>query len=150
MEMDLKERLKENGYKLTTQRRVILDVVNENTGKHLSSEDIFDSVKDKYPEIGLATVYRTLQLLEEVGIISKINFDDGCNRYELANPGKQHSHHHLICMSCDKVIEVQEDLLDSIEKEISEKNNFIIMDHNLKFYGYCSECKNKNKNKDKK
>lgn len=59
---DLKIKLKENGYKLTTQRRVILDVILENQGKHLSPEEIYDSVRDKYPEIGLATIYRTLQL----------------------------------------------------------------------------------------
>ncbi|KUK08004.1 MAG: Fe2+/Zn2+ uptake regulation protein, partial [Caldanaerobacter subterraneus] len=65
----LKEKLKEKGFKLTTQRRVILDVIMENKDKHLSSEEIYDLVKRKYPEIGLATVYRTLQLFEELGLV---------------------------------------------------------------------------------
>lgn len=139
--MDIKDRLKEKGYKLTTQRRAVIDVVIQKVGHHLSSEDIFNLVKERYPEIGLATVYRTLQMLEEIGLITRLNFDDGCNRYELAEENNKHSHHHLICKGCEKVIEVQEDLLEALEKVVSEKNDFQIVDHSVKFYGYCRECR---------
>ncbi len=95
----LKEQLKEKGYKLTTQRRIILDVILENQGKHLSPEEIYEKVRGKFPEIGLATVYRTLQLFEELNIIYKLNFNDGCSRYELNTNNGDHQHHHLICLN---------------------------------------------------
>ncbi|KGG81466.1 Fur family transcriptional regulator [Caloranaerobacter azorensis] len=137
----LKEQLKEKGYKLTTQRRIILDVILENQGKHLSPEEIYEKVRGKFPEIGLATVYRTLQLFEELNIIYKLNFNDGCSRYELNTNNGDHQHHHLICLNCGKVIEVQLDLLEALEEEIEKSREFKIVDHNLKFFGYCKDCK---------
>ena len=137
---ELKSRLKENGYKLTTQRRIILDVILENQGHHLSPEEIYDRVKDKYPEIGLATVYRTLQLLEELNIIYKLNFNDGCSRYEINSNSNDHRHHHLICLNCGKVIEVKMDLLENLEEKIEKEGKFKIVDHNVKFFGYCENC----------
>jgi Fur family ferric uptake transcriptional regulator len=138
---DIKEKLKKKGYKLTTQRRAILDSIVSNQGNHLSSEEIYDIVKLKYPEIGLATVYRTLQLLEQINVISKVNFDDGCSRYELNTNSKDHHHHHLICLGCGKVMEVKLDLLENLEHEIEKEGKFKIVDHNVKFFGYCSKCK---------
>lgn len=137
----LKTKLKEKGYKLTTQRRVILDVILENHGGHLSPEEIYDSVRDKYPEIGLATVYRTLQLFEQLNIIYKLNFNDGCSRYELSSSSNDHQHHHLICLNCGKVLEVELDLLENLELEIEKQKEFKVLDHNVKFFGYCKDCK---------
>lgn len=137
----LKYKLKEKGYKLTTQRRIVFDVFIENQGKHLSPEEIYDEVKGKYPEIGLATVYRTLQLLEELDIVYKLNFNDGCSRYELNTNKDDHHHHHLICLGCGKVIEVQLDLLENLEEEVEKEGEFKIVDHNVKFFGYCKDCK---------
>lgn len=140
----LKELLKVEGYKLTPQRRAVLEAMLISEGKHLSTEEIYDIVKQDCPEIGLATVYRTVQLLEKMGVLSRINFDDGCNRYELVHSHEDHHHHHLVCMSCGKVEEVEDDLLDPIEKEIEQKYNFRITNHNVKFFGYCNVCKDKN------
>lgn len=137
---NIKDILKGEGYKLTFQRRAILDIMVEKKGSHLSPEEIYDLVKVKYPEIGLATVYRTLQLFEQMNIVCKLNFDDGCNRYELNNNTGDHHHHHLICLNCGKVIEVKMDLLESLEQEIEKEGKFKIVDHNVKFFGYCSDC----------
>ncbi len=137
----LKDQLKEKGYKLTPQRRATLDTIIENQGKHLSTEEIYDMVKEKCPEIGLATVYRTLQLLDELDVISKINFDDGCSRYELNTHQDDHQHHHLICLKCGNVIEVEVDLMDALESEIEKNYNFEIRDHKVKFFGYCNKCR---------
>ncbi|SNX55328.1 Fur family transcriptional regulator [Thermoanaerobacterium sp. RBIITD] len=139
---DIKESLKRKGFKLTTQRRAILDVIIENREKHLSSEEIYDLVKEKYPEIGLATVYRTLQLFDDLGVIYKLNFDDGRSRYELYH-NEDHQHHHLICLKCGSVIEMEGDLLENLEEAIESTKNFEIVDHNVKFFGYCSKCKAK-------
>lgn len=139
----LKKQLKDKGYKLTPQRRAVLDVIIENEGKHLTTEEIYELVKKGCPEIGLATVYRTLQLLEEINLIFKLNLDDGRNRYELAHDEEDHHHHHLICVKCGSVTEVEGDLLDALENKIEQKYKFDITNHILKFFGYCSNCREK-------
>ncbi|OFI05424.1 ferric uptake regulation protein [Clostridium acetireducens DSM 10703] len=139
----LRNSLKEKGYKLTPQRRAIVDIIIRNEGKHLTTEELYDLVKKECPEIGLATVYRTLQLLEEIGVVCKLDLHDGCSRYELIHEEENHQHHHLICSNCEKVIEVREDLLENLEKDIEEKYNFKISNHSVKFYGICSECLSK-------
>jgi Fur family ferric uptake transcriptional regulator len=136
----LKKRLKDKGYKLTPQRRAVLDAIMINEGKHLTTEEIFDVVKKDCPEIGLATVYRTLQMLEEVNLICKMNLDDSRNRYELVHDEEDHHHHHLICRKCGKVMEVEGDLLEALEKEIERKYHFVISNHILKFFGTCNKC----------
>lgn len=137
---NLKERLKDKGFKLTRQRRNIIEVLLEKKGEHLTSEEIYDIVKVSCPEIGLATVYRTLQVLDGLGYINKLNLDDGCVRYELNLNTDAHNHHHLICNKCGKIIEVQEDLLDPVEENISKKYEFKITNHDLKFHGICKDC----------
>ncbi len=137
---NLKLILKEKGYKLTPQRRSILDEIIKNEGSHLTTEEIYDLVKVNCPEIGLATVYRTVQLLEEMEVLYKLDLDDGCSRYELCDEDESHQHHHLICQNCGKVIEVEGDLLEELEQGIEKKYNFKIKNHSLKFYGICDNC----------
>jgi Fur family ferric uptake transcriptional regulator len=128
---------------LTPQRRAIVDNIINSEGKHLTAEEIYDLVKEDCPEIGLATVYRTIVLLEELGIVSRLDLGDGCSRYEIVHEEESHQHHHLICTSCGNVIEVEGDLLDSLEENIEQKYKFKIKNHSLKFYGTCSECDKK-------
>lgn len=139
----LKNNLKEKGYKLTPQRRAIVDIIISNEGKHLTTEELYDLVKVECPEIGLATVYRTVQLLDEMGVICKLELDDGCNRYELVHEEENHQHHHLICTNCGKVIEVEDDLLEVLEQDIQTKYEFKVKNHSVKFYGLCKECNSK-------
>ena len=139
---DICVELKNKEYKLTPQRRIILKVFLEKDSSHLSAEELYSIVKESYPEIGLATVYRTLDLLAELGILQKMDFGDGKSRFEL-NDEDVHHHHHLICISCGKVQEFELDLLESLEDSIHENMGFEIINHRLKFYGYCSECKGK-------
>lgn len=136
--------LDENGYKTTNQRSLIFDILNENKDKHLSTEEVYDLIKDKNPKIGIATIYRTLQLFEEIGLVYKHNFDDGPLRYEiLSNSDEVHQHHHLLCNKCGKIIEVKEDLMNSLEEIIEKQYNFEILNHVVKFTGICSQCRNK-------
>ncbi|MGL4730480.1 MAG: Fur family transcriptional regulator [Clostridium sp.] len=140
---DLKEVLKEKGYKLTPQRRAILTGIINSEGSHLTAEELYDLVKSECPDIGLATVYRTVQLLEDMGVVCKLDLDDGRSRYELCQGEDNHQHHHLICSACGRVIEVQGDLLDEIEEVIEDKYKFKIENHSLKFYGICEACNKK-------
>ena len=120
----------------------------ENKDRHMTAEDIYELVKEDYPEIGLATIYRTVQLLLEMQLVDRINLDDGCVRYEIGETldgtGKHH-HHHLICKTCGKVLPFKDDLLDELERHIEEETGFHVLDHELKFYGQCSECRKKQK-----
>ena len=136
----LKEDLKNKGYKLTPQRRAIVDTIVESEGKHLTAEEIYDEVKKSCPEIGLATVYRTILLLEDIGILSRLHLNDGCSRYELVHSDEEHRHHHLVCNKCKKVFEVQDDLLEELEERIEKTYKFKILDHSVKFFGICSDC----------
>ncbi len=140
-EQELKELLKQCGYKFTGQRGAVLEVLVRYRGKHLSTEEIYTCVRDTNPEIGLATVYRTLTLLDRLGLVMKLDLDDGFSRYELARHNEDHRHHHLICSNCGSVSEVEEDLLDSLEEQILLKNDFLVKDHRVKFYGLCSYCR---------
>ncbi len=136
----IKTLLEKNGYKLTQQRRAALEVILRNEGKHLSTEEIYLAIKKDIPDIGLATVYRTMLILEEIDILHKHTFDDGKYRYEINHADEDHRHHHLTCRGCSKVIEVEEDLLDDLEDKIEKKYKFKILDHNLTFIGFCDEC----------
>lgn len=138
--VDFWQQLNANGYKITAQRRAILDVLSKHKGKHLSVEEIFELVKGNYSGIGVATVYRTLPLLERMALLNKIILDDGCIKYELSNTNEVHFHHHLICVMCGSISEVQEDMLEGLEEQIFKKSSFVIKNHKVKFYGYCKAC----------
>lgn len=135
MEKQFKER------RLTPQRKLVLQIFLENKDRHLSAEEVYQFSRDKNEEIGMATIYRTLELLEGLGLLRKMNFGDGRSRYELTpRDVSEHHHHHLLCLSCNRIFEVEEDLLHQLEKIIEEKHQFSITNHNLHFFGYCRNC----------
>ena len=139
---EIKLYLKSKGYKLTAQRECILGIIIENKDKHLTVDEIYKYVYEKNRTIGIATVYRTILLFEELGVISKLIFDDRIIRYELSSFDEEHTHHHLICVKCNKIMEVKEDLLEELEKQVEDKYEFKILDHNLKILGICNKCNN--------
>ena len=137
------------GYRLTVPRQVILEVLNM-TEKHLSAEDVYLQVKKIYPNIGLTTVYRTLELLVKMGLVFKFDFGDGRARYELSEgPKGVRHHHHLVCTNCGGAIDYTDfideevELLNRTEKGLSKKYNFKITNHLIQFYGLCDSCRNK-------
>lgn len=138
--LTFKEELKVRGLRFTAQRKAVLDAIIQNDGKHLSSEEIYDLVKINSPEIGVATVYRTLMLLENMGFVHRIDLDDGKHRYEVSRNEEDHLHHHLICIQCGSIFEVKYDLLESLEDQILKENNFLVKNHSVKFYGFCGYC----------
>lgn len=140
---EIKEKLKKNGYKLTNQRLLVIEVILENSGDHLTSEGIYELVKKEDPAVGLATVYRNLKLFTKIGILTKLNIGDGCSRYEINRSENSHHHHHLICKKCGKIFEVEDDALEILEEEIEKKYDFKVTNHKVKFYGICKECLNK-------
>ena len=141
---DLKRKLQERQHKMTPQRREVLKIFLDRPGEHLSAEDVHGILRQRQSDIGLATVYRSLELLSGLGILLKMEFGDGCSRYEVnTTDPTAHHHHHLICLSCGKVIEFEEDLLDDLEHKIASQSGFKIENHEAKFFGYCKECQEK-------
>jgi len=135
------------GFRLTTAREAILNILT-NTDKHLSAEDIYITIHANNPAIGLTTIYRTLELLEQTGIIYKFEFGHGRAKYELSeeNSNKKH-HHHLICKKCRKIVdysefaETEREYIEKAEAGLGKKYGFDIDDHLIHFYGTCPECK---------
>lgn len=138
-----KQLLKDRGLKVTRQRLVVLEAIASCPEEHLTAEEIFALVKGNCPDIGLATVYRTIQLLNELHLIDRINFDDGFVRYEIgtvSDSEQKHRHHHLICLKCGKVISFRDDLLEELEGKIADTTGFSVVNHEVKLYGFCKEC----------
>jgi Fur family transcriptional regulator, ferric uptake regulator len=140
------------GYRFTMPRKVIIDVLQK-TKKHLSAEEIYFEAHKLVPQVGLTTVYRTLDLLTDMGVISKCDFGDGRARYELIDGSKEeHHHHHLVCTKCKSVIDYSEfideelEFLKRAEKGLSKKYSFDIQDHIIQFYGICEKCAKGKKN----
>ena len=120
-------------YKLTPQREIIFQILANHSGRHLSADDIAGMC----PGIGLSTIYRTLELFSKLDIVQKLDFSDGCLRYELSG---HHSHHqHLICVGCGKVRELTVPLPDHFNPAL-EPDHFTVLDYRLYFYGYCEDC----------
>lgn len=141
----LRQRLTNAGFRLTWPRQVILDVLGQNP-QHLSAEEIFFHVHQFYPGIGMATVYRTLDLLTRTGLVFKFDFGDGRSRYELASEAAKGPHHHMICTGCGRIIDFghsideEGELIAALGKELSEKHGFKINSHRIHFYGLCQDC----------
>jgi len=144
MKHDISEwerRIRDMGYRMTPQRRAVLRVIGENAGSHLNSHEVYKLVKDCCPEVGIATVYRTLAMLAEQGFLSATQFGDGAVRYEILDPKEEHHHHHLICLGCGSIEGFEEDLMGQVEKRIQEAKGFDIVNHQVKFYGLCQKCR---------
>lgn len=131
--------LHDKDYKLTPQRRIVIKCLVENASAHLSAEDVYGLVRVEHPEIGLATVYRTLDLLAALGILQKVNFGDGRSRFEFCE--EVHHHHHMVCVRCGGVTEFAEDFLEPLERALWQQNGFKVLDHEVKFFGVCRQCR---------
>ncbi|WP_034549970.1 Fur family transcriptional regulator [Carnobacterium funditum] len=140
MLITIKEKLHSAGYKLTPQREATIKILLEKETEHMSAEEIYLAVKKKNSDIGLATVYRTLEILSEMEVVNKISFDDGLVRYDLKQEGDRHFHHHLLCLKCGGIEEIFEDLLETVEQDVEKRFNFQIKDHRLTFHGICKKC----------
>lgn len=139
----IQEVLKRKGYKMTPQRQVILQAFLDYPTEHLSAEDVLAIVRKQVESLGLATVYRTLELFSELGVLHKMDFGDGRGRYEMSSLEDSHYHHHLVCLNCGIVKEFEDDLLDDVEAAITKREKFLIIDHQLKLFGHCESCQKK-------
>jgi len=141
--------LKQCGCKMTKPRKMVLDYLSK-TAEHLTIDDIYFKLRKKGQDIGLTTVYRTVEILVQNGILNKFDIGDGKARYELAfDTSSEDHHHHLICCCCGMIINYNDfiddeiNLLKKIENELSKKHKFKILNHIIQFQGLCEKCSKK-------
>lgn len=135
MSTDLIRRLRDAGYKITPPRLAVLEVI-QCEGEHLNPNEILTRAQAIHPQTGRATVYRTLELLTQLGIVRPIYVGENGPTYIRAEGG----HHHLVCSRCGRVIDFEQCVADSMERELEERFGFHIKSHLLEFYGLCAHC----------
>jgi Fur family ferric uptake transcriptional regulator len=141
---ELKRILKEKQLKFTRQREMVLQALYENSG-HYSPEELHRLIQEKFPEtrVGIATVYRTLGLLEEEGLADSISFGKEGKRYEI---GLKKHHDHLVCIRCGKIIEFFDETIEKQQESVARKFDFEMTGHAMKIIGICKECRKNPKN----
>jgi len=129
--------LKNAGLKVTLPRMKILEYLELSDVRHQSAEDIYKKLLSDGEEIGLATVYRVLTQFEAAGLVSRLNFEGGHAVFEL---NRQGHHDHIVCVSCGKVEEFYDDIIESQQLKVASNKGYSITEHSLTLYGKCPEC----------
>jgi Fur family ferric uptake transcriptional regulator len=129
------ELLRERGSRLTPQRRAILRIIREHEG-HLSADEIYDLARREVPRLSLSTVYRTLDLLKELDLVSELQLAGDHSRYE----AQSQEHQHLVCLSCGKVVEFQCAHCTAVHQRLASEHGFSITGGRVEIFGYCEEC----------
>ena len=130
--------LRQQGYKLTPQRRAMLSVIALSRD-HFTPTDIHNRVCQEHPDIGLVTVYRTLHIFAELGFICEVHTGGSRRSYVMRRPSEHH--HHLICSHCGLVIDFADCDLGELEQRLSQETGFEIESHLLEFSGCCRNCR---------
>ncbi len=130
------EALREQGYRITPQRQLILAALQQ-SNDHISAEEIHARILDKYPHVNISTVYRTLELLKNLDLVTETDLGSGLFRYHFADKGH---HHHLICEKCGTTTEVDESLLLPIKRTVFNEYGFRANISHLAIFGRCSKC----------
>ena len=130
------DRLSKQGYRLTPQRIMILSAI-ENSDSHISAEEIYAQIVAKYPNVNISTVYRTLELLKRLGMVTETDLGEGRVRY---HPAEKGHHHHVVCRECGAIIDLDESLLASLKSTLLREYKFIADLRHLAILGRCVNC----------
>ena len=133
---DIIGKLGEQGYRLTPQRMMILSAI-ENSDNHISAEEIYAQVITKYPHVNISTVYRTMELLKRLGLVTETDLGGGRVRYHPADKGH---HHHLVCRECGAIIDLDESVLFPLRNVLLRDYKFIANLKHLAIFGRCVSC----------
>lgn len=134
---DIIRKLSKQGYRLTPQRMMILEAV-ERADSHISAEDIYTQILARYPHINISTVYRTLELLKELGLVTETDLGDGRVRYHSMKKGR---HHHLVCQKCGAIIDLDESVLSPLKVALLREYKFSAGLRHLAIFGRCANCR---------
>lgn len=132
-----KSQLQASGYRLTEPRRAVVETV-ASSQQVLSPLDIYERAHQRYAKLGLVTVYRTLEKLEELGLVQRVHQDTGCQAFAASTPGHQHL---LVCQRCGRVEYFSGDQLDRLIAEVASESGYQIREHWLQLFGLCSQCR---------
>ena len=130
------ERLRERDCRITPQRIALLRILAADEG-HSSASHLYQQLKAQFPTTSLATVYKTLNLLKEMGEVVEMGFSDDDNRYDGARP---YPHPHLICVQCRKIVDTDTALASSLVEKVAADSGYQIVGHRLDLFGLCPEC----------
>jgi Fur family transcriptional regulator, ferric uptake regulator len=133
----LKKRLRGQSRKITEPRAAILEILRRHPHP-LTNKEIFSAMPKN--QCDLATIYRSMHLLEKMGMVKRFDFGDGAARFELVGENDDGHHHHLICTKCSGVVEIEECFTEEIEKKMAAQNGFKAVTHKLEFFGLCPKC----------
>jgi Fe2+ or Zn2+ uptake regulation protein len=128
--------LQENGYRLTEARRAVVEIIQKST-RALTPVEVFDMARKKYRALGLVSVYRTLEKLEELHLVQRVHQPQGCQAFIAESSGHEHL---LLCQNCGQVTFFEGDDLDTLIKMISKKTGYLIREHWLQLFGLCQTC----------
>jgi Fur family ferric uptake transcriptional regulator len=134
----LLNQLVESGYRMTPQRSMIIAAI-ENSTNHISAEEIYASVVSKYPHVNISTVYRTLDLLKEKGLVTETNLGNGRVSYHPTGKGQ---HHHLVCHKCGGIIDLDETAFIDLKEMLRKRYGFLADLKHLAIFGSCTKCIN--------
>jgi len=139
---ELESYMAKRGLRSTEQRRIIIDTFFEQA-EHVTIDELLDKVRSLDARVGYATVYRTMKMLVDGGVVQEHKFGDGFTRYELAD---EHAHHdHLICLECGSITEFEEPLIEELQDRIAARYGFAVHAHKHELYGICKKCLKKPK-----
>lgn len=133
---DIAGELSKQGYRLTPQRMMILSAI-ENSDDHISAEEIYTQVVAKYPNVNISTVYRNLELLNKLGLVTETDMGEGRVRY---HPLEKGHHHHLVCRQCGAIIDLDESLLAPLKDALLRQYQFVADLRHLAILGHCVNC----------
>lgn len=140
IQKDFEQTLREQGYKITKQRRLIIGVFLKDKHKLFNAQQIYNKVKKNYPSVDFSTIYRNIELLAEKDMIHKINTGESYACYKFKE--KNQHHHHIICKNCGKTEVIEFCPFKEMEEQLKEKD-FITTEHSFEVFGYCANCKQK-------
>ncbi len=130
--------LRRKGYRLTPQRYAILKAIAASE-EHLTPDDLLEKARVATPQIGRITIYRTLDILGQLGLVCRVHAPDGCRGYMMTRPTGHH--HHLVCTGCGRTLDFSDCPLEELEKRLEQDTGFITTGHLLEVYGTCADCR---------
>ena len=125
------------GLRITKQRALILEIIRQGQG-HLDADEVYRRGQEKQHRLSLSTVYRTLQMFKNLGLVEELHFDEAHHHYEV-KPSSEH--HHLVCLGCGKVVEFECPLSQKMQEDVSREKGFEVTDAEVRMRGYCSQCR---------
>lgn len=138
---ELIEKLRARDHRITPQRLAILKILAASKG-HPSAERVFEQIRAEFPTTSLATVYKTIGVLKEMGEVLELGFSDDSNRYDGSRP---YPHAHLLCVECRDIIDADLEALSALPQQIAERMDYVLVGHRFDLYGICPRCQAKSR-----